>query len=71
MFQSTLLRYGSGLKLLRFLSGFSFEDSAGAIQCCAVAKMLQTCIFDFWDLGMAIVYKLKLGAHEENRKAFL
>ena len=83
MFQCTLSRYGSGGEIVAgeigyavggvytSLSGFSFADSAGTIQCCAVAKMLQTCNFDFWDLGMAIEYKLKLGAHEENRKAFL
>jgi|GEM_PF-1044229 len=53
------------------LSGFYNRDSAGTIQLCATAKILERCGFVVWDLGMEIEYKLRLGARNVPRDTFL
>ena len=55
------------------LSGFRLSDAngAGTVQCCAVAKLLQRCGFQMWDLGMGMTYKYELGAKDVPRKEFL
>jgi len=50
--------------------GFSV-DSAGTIQLSCLAKMLAKQGFKTWDLGMALTYKLSLGAAEVPRKEWL
>jgi Leu/Phe-tRNA-protein transferase len=53
------------------LSGFSNKDSAGTIQCCCIPKLLKASNFDFWDLGMTMEYKTKLGGRAVPRHEFL
>ncbi len=53
------------------LSGFKLLDSAGTIQLSVVPSILQSCGYDFWDLGMHMDYKGKLGAKKTPRKEFL
>lgn len=53
------------------VSGFRTIDSSGTIQCCCVAKVLEAKGFDFWDLGMSMDYKDRLGARSVPRKEFL
>jgi len=53
------------------LSGFKLLDSAGTIQLSVVPAILQSCGYDFWDLGMHMDYKGKLGAKKTPRKEFL
>ena len=53
------------------LSGFTLQDSAGTVQCCAVPKLLKACGFAFWDLGMALKYKEDIGGRSVPRKVFL
>jgi len=53
------------------LSGFYNKDSAGTIQMCATGKLLMQCGFVFWDLGMSLEYKLRLGANVVQGDRFL
>ena len=55
------------------LSGFRQpgSKSAGSIQCCCTAILLQRLGFSMWDLGMGMKYKLDLGAKNITRINFL
>jgi len=53
------------------LSGFRIADGAGTVQCVCTAKLLESCGFDFWDLGMPMEYKSGLGAKSIKRDVFL
>eukprot|EP00943_MAST-04B_sp_MAST-4B-sp1_P009247 g9247.t1 len=53
------------------LSGFKLADSAGTIQLSIVPAILNSCGYDFWDLGMHMDYKEKLGAKKIPREIFL
>ena len=53
------------------LSGFKLLKSAGTIQLSVVPAILKSCGFDFWDLGMHMKYKEKLGAKKTPRKEFV
>ncbi|KOR31820.1 hypothetical protein TI05_11200 [Achromatium sp. WMS3] len=53
------------------LSGFYTQNSAGTIQLCATAKLLEASGFLVWDLGMVMDYKLKLGAQSVSWNSFL
>jgi len=53
------------------LTGFSNEDNAGSVQLGALGKLLMECGFRYWDLGMGMEYKTKLGAEMMRRSDFL
>eukprot|EP00804_Cyclotella_cryptica_P004895 CCRYP_004962-RA/>CCRYP_004962-RA protein AED:0.20 eAED:0.20 QI:505/0.5/0.33/1/1/1/3/0/382 len=53
------------------LTGFSSQDSAGSVQLLALGKLLKQCGFDYWDLGMEMEYKIKLGAELMRRADFV
>lgn len=53
------------------LTGFSKVDSAGTVQCIALAKLLEHAGFAYWDLGMELQYKVGLGARAVPRGVFL
>jgi Leu/Phe-tRNA-protein transferase len=43
-------------------SGYRDEDSAGTVQLVLTGRWLRDQGFDFWDLGMPLDYKDRLGA---------
>jgi hypothetical protein len=53
------------------LTGFSNQDNAGSVQLLALGKLLTQCGFEYWDLGMEMEYKLKLGAVLMRRADFV
>jgi len=53
------------------LTGFSEEDAAGSVQLLALGQLLTKCGFDYWDLGMDLDYKRRLGAELIPRSEFL
>ena len=53
------------------LTGFSNENNAGSVQLGALGKLLMECGFRYWDLGMGMEYKTKLGAEMMRRSDFL
>ncbi|KAL9179352.1 hypothetical protein ACHAXT_008642 [Thalassiosira profunda] len=53
------------------LTGFSDEDAAGSCQLVALGKLLERCGFEYWDLGMDLDYKRRLGATIAQRTEFL
>ncbi|MDR0998081.1 MAG: GNAT family N-acetyltransferase, partial [Treponema sp.] len=52
-------------------SGYYDEDSAGSVQLVLTGRWLRDAGFAFWDLGMDIPYKLRLGARILGREKFL
>jgi len=53
------------------LSGFTAKGGSGSVQCLGLALLLHERGFDFWDLGMGMEYKLKMGARQVSRADFL
>lgn len=53
------------------LTGFSNEDAAGSVQLVALGKLLTDVGFQYWDLGMALEYKTRLGAKLIRRAEFV
>lgn len=53
------------------LSGFTAVGGSGSVQCLGLALLLHERGFDFWDLGMGMEYKVKMGAREISRVDFL
>ena len=53
------------------LTGFSEEDAAGSVQLLALGQLLTKCGFEYWDLGMDLDYKRRLGAELIPRSDFL
>ncbi|CDU16290.1 Leu/Phe-tRNA protein transferase, putative [Plasmodium yoelii] len=52
------------------LTGFQRKNSAGTIQLCALAKLLEFQNFQLWDLGMLLPYKKEIGSKEIPMKEF-
>jgi Leu/Phe-tRNA-protein transferase len=52
-------------------SGYKEEDSAGTVQLILAGRRLRDLGFDFWDLGMLLPYKERLGARILDRGEFL
>ncbi|SCL97821.1 Leu/Phe-tRNA protein transferase, putative [Plasmodium chabaudi chabaudi] len=52
------------------LTGFQRKSSAGTIQLCALAKLLEHQKFQLWDLGMLLPYKKEIGSKEISMKEF-
>ena len=53
------------------LTGFSNQDNAGSVQLLALGRLLLKCGFSYWDLGMEMEYKLRLGAKLMRRADFV
>ncbi|SIQ39369.1 leucyl/phenylalanyl-tRNA--protein transferase [Alkalispirochaeta americana] len=53
------------------LSGFHSRDGAGSVQMGSLARLLERQGFCFWDLGMEVDYKYRLGGHPLGRQEFL
>ncbi|EED95833.1 hypothetical protein THAPSDRAFT_260922, partial [Thalassiosira pseudonana CCMP1335] len=53
------------------LTGFSSEDNAGSVQLAALGKLLEQSDFEYWDLGMEMEYKIRLGAELMTRADFV
>lgn len=53
------------------LTGFSNEDASGSVQLVALGKLLTHAGFEYWDLGMALEYKTRLGAELIRRADFV
>lgn len=53
------------------LTGFSVEDAAGSSQLVALGRLLTKCGFEYWDLGMDLDYKRRLGAKMMRRTQFV
>lgn len=52
-------------------SGYRDENSAGTVQMILTARWLRDRNFTFWDLGMPMDYKTRLGARNLGRRDFL
>lgn len=52
-------------------SGFYKEKSSGTVQMVLTARFLEAKGYAFWDLGMPLEYKSRLGAIELDRKTFI
>lgn len=52
-------------------SGFYTENSAGTVQMVLTARFLEQKGFTFWDLGMPLEYKTRLGAAGVDRTTFI
>jgi Leu/Phe-tRNA-protein transferase len=52
-------------------SGYKEEDSAGTVQLVLAGRRLRDSDFAFWDLGMVLPYKERLGARVMDRGEFL
>ena len=53
------------------MSGFTAADDAGSVQCAVLGVLLQSCQLRYWDLGMSMSYKDRMGARNVSRKKFL
>ncbi|MFW5828349.1 MAG: hypothetical protein ACOCU4_09655 [Alkalispirochaeta sp.] len=53
------------------LSGYHTRNGSGWVQMVALARLLERGTAAFWDLGMDIPYKRRLGARPVERKEFL
>ena len=53
------------------LSGFHTRNGSGTVQMVALAAVLEGAGYAFWDLGMEMTYKDRLGATYMDRDAFL
>jgi Leu/Phe-tRNA-protein transferase len=58
-------------KVYTSYSGFHTENSDGTVQMILTGRWLRDRGFAFWDLGMPLDYKLKLGARNISRERFL
>ncbi|GHV63812.1 hypothetical protein AGMMS49587_14870 [Spirochaetia bacterium] len=58
-------------KVYTSYSGYYDEDSAGTVQLILTGRYLRDTGFAFWDLGMPLEYKTRLGARRVEREAFL
>jgi Leu/Phe-tRNA-protein transferase len=58
-------------KVYTSYSGYYDEDSAGTVQLILTGRYLRNEGFAFWDLGMPMEYKTRLGARGVERREFL
>jgi Leu/Phe-tRNA-protein transferase len=58
-------------KIYTSYSGFHVENSAGTVQLILTGRRLRDAGFAFWDLGMFLEYKSRLGARLLDRARFL